>query len=80
MDCINYINGLWKSGSNSNVSVYDGGFLLGDGLFETIRFDDRKLFYPNKHLDRLYKGLDLIRINVTIKKKYLLKIQTTKLH
>ena len=50
MDCINYINGTWQTGSNSTVPVYDAGFLLGDGLFETIRFDNRKLFFPEKHL------------------------------
>ena len=61
---INYINGAWKIGSNSMVPVYDGGFLLGDGLFETIRFDNRKLFYPDKHLKRLFEGLDIIRIKL----------------
>ena len=46
---INYINGAWHIGSDSMVPVYDAGFLLGDGLFETIRFDKKKLFYPDKH-------------------------------
>ena len=64
LDCINYINGSWQKGSESTVSVYDAGFLLGDGLFETIRFDNRKLFYPEKHLKRLFSGLDIIRIKL----------------
>jgi len=64
MDCINYINGAWKTGSDSTIPIYDAGFLLGDGLFETIRFDSRKLFYPEKHLKRLFAGLDIIRINL----------------
>ena len=58
------MNGFWKTGSDSTVPVYDGGFLLGDGLFETIRFDNSKLFYPSKHLNRLFVGLDIIRINL----------------
>ena len=61
---INYINGSWKEASNSTVPLNDAGFLLGDGLFETIRFDNRKLFYPDKHLKRLYEGLDIIRIKM----------------
>ena len=61
---INYINGVWNKDSDSMVPVYDGGFLLGDGLFETIRFDNRKLFYPDKHLKRLFDGLDIIRIKL----------------
>ena len=64
MDCINYINGVWRSSSDSTIPIYDAGFLLGDGLFETIRFDSRKLFYPEKHLERLSAGLDFIRIKL----------------
>ena len=61
---INYINGAWNIGSDSMVPVYDAGFLLGDGLFETIRFNNKKLFYPDKHLKRLFNGLDIIRIKL----------------
>jgi len=64
MDYINYMNGDWETGSNSKVPVYDAGFLLGDGLFETIRFDSRKLFFPEKHLKRMFAGLDIIRIKL----------------
>ena len=63
-DYVNYMNGAWKVGSDSTVPVYDGGFLLGDGLFETIRFDNRKLFYPHKYLKRLFEGLNIIRIKL----------------
>ena len=63
-DYINYINGKWLSESDSKISIYDGGFLLGDGLFETIRFDNKNLFCIDKHLDRLNDGLDTIRIKL----------------
>jgi len=63
-DCINYMNGTWRANSDSTVPIYDAGFLLGDGLFETIRFDSRKLFYPEQHLERLSAGLDIIRIKL----------------
>ena len=64
LNYINYINGNWEPESNSKVAIYDAGFLLGDGLFETIRFDNQKLFYPEKHLKRLHDGLKIIRINL----------------
>ena len=64
IDCINYINGIWRSSSDSTIPINDAGFLLGDGLFETIRFDSRILFYPGKHLKRLFAGLDIIRIKL----------------
>ena len=63
-DFINYSNGNWQESTKSTVSLYDGGFLLGDGLFETIRFQNRMVFQCNKHLDRLLAGLNLIRINI----------------
>ena len=64
MEYTNYMNGVWIVDSDSKVPVNDAGFLLGDGLFETIRFDNRKLFNPEKHLKRLFEGLDIIRIKL----------------
>ena len=64
MNCINYINGVWQLDSESNVPIHDTGFLLGDGLFETIRFDNRIILNSKKHLERLFSGLELIRINL----------------
>ena len=63
-DYINYINGTWGKASRSTVPLNDAGFLLGDGLFETIRFDNRKLFRPDKHLERLQAGLNIIHIRL----------------
>ena len=64
MNSINYINGQWKTDLESTIPIQDTGFLLGDGLFETIRFDNKNLFNPKKHLTRLFKGLNVIRINL----------------
>ena len=63
-DLINYINGDWELTSKSTIPLYDAGFLLGDGLFETIRFKKGKIFRCNKHLERLFLGLELIRIKM----------------
>ena len=41
---------------NAMIPFNDAGFLYGDGLFETIRFDNNKLFVPEKHLKRLIKS------------------------
>ena len=61
---INFINGDWQFASKSTVSLYDAGFLLGDGLFETIRFQNGRLFQPEKHLKRLHSGLNIIQIEL----------------
>ena len=62
LDPIYYINGKWEKKSEANISAIDAGFLLGDGLFETIRFQNRKLFLIEKHLERLNLGLKTIKI------------------
>ena len=61
---INFVNGDWQFASKSTVSLYDAGFLLGDGLFETIRFQNGRLFQPEKHLKRLHSGLNIIQIEL----------------
>ena len=57
-----YINGKWIDSSNATIPFNDSGFLYGDGLFETMRFDNGKIFYPQKHLKRLEKGICCILI------------------
>ena len=64
VEYINFVNGDWQLASKSTVSLYDAGFLLGDGLFETIRFQNGRLFQPEKHLKRLHSGLNIIQIEL----------------
>ena len=63
-DYINYINGDWEKASKSKVPLNDAGFLLGDGLFETVRFENKKLFQPEKHLNRMHTSLKHIHLNL----------------
>ena len=69
-----YINGDFIKSSQAKIPFSDGGFLYGDGLFETMRFDNRKLFSPQKHIDRLFLGLDIIALQINKTKKELIKI------
>jgi len=59
-----YINGKWEKSKDAKIPFDDAGFLYGDGLFETMRFDNRKIFSPNKHISRLMKSLDIIDLNI----------------
>ena len=61
---IYYINGNWVKKSDARISANDAGFLLGDGLFETIRFQNKNLFLIDKHLSRLKSGLKTIKIMI----------------
>ncbi|KKO51874.1 branched-chain-amino-acid transaminase [Paenibacillus sp. DMB20] len=58
-----YLDGEFVTKENAKVSVFDHGFLYGDGIFEGIRVYNGNIFKCNEHLDRLYdsaKSIDLV--------------------
>tara|TARA_B100000029_G_scaffold494744_1_gene558894 strand:- start:3061 stop:3882 length:822 start_codon:yes stop_codon:yes gene_type:complete len=59
-----YINGQFIKSTEAKISFSDGGFLYGDGLFETMRFDDRNIFSAENHLNRLMRGLKVINFKI----------------
>ena len=60
---IYYINGKWVVADEALIPFNDAGFLYGDGLFETLRFDNKKIFSADKHIKRILSGLKLIKLN-----------------
>ena len=48
-----YIDGQWHTRETARVSVFDHGFLYGDGVFEGIRVYNRRVFRLDAHLSRL---------------------------
>jgi len=57
-----YLNGEYVTKENAKISVFDHGFLYGDGIFEGIRIYGGNIFRLKEHLDRLYdsaKSIDL---------------------
>jgi len=69
-----YINGEYINAEDAQVPFNDAGFLYGDGLFETMRFDSTVIFSFNKHINRLYKGLEIIDLKVKFSKSQILSI------
>ena len=59
-----YINGEIVPRSDAKVSVFDSGFLLGDGVWEGIRFHNGHLVYLKEHMDRLYVGAKAIGLDI----------------
>ncbi len=57
-----YLNGEYVQESGARVSVFDRGFLYGDGLFETMRAYKGHIFRLDQHLQRLFRGLERLRI------------------
>ena len=59
-----YINGKLIPRAEAKVSVFDSGFLLGDGVWEGIRLHNGHLVFLKEHLDRLYDGAKAIAIDI----------------
>lgn len=55
-----YLNGELVPASEAKVSVYDHGFLYGDGVFEGLRVYNRRIFRHDAHLERLYRSAKAI--------------------
>jgi len=66
-----YINGEFFHRAEATVSVLDSGFLLGDGVWEGIRFNNGKLLHLKEHLDRLYAGANLLSLPINMNPKQL---------
>jgi D-alanine transaminase len=57
-----YLNGEFKLISEASISPLDRGFLFADGVYESIRTYNKKLFRYKDHLERLKRSLKEIRI------------------
>ena len=57
-----FLNGKFVSEADAVVSLNDRGFLLGDGLFETVRVANGKPFRLAQHLERLTRGAEFLKI------------------
>ena len=63
-----YIDGKFYPKSEAKISVYDHGFLYGDGVFEGIRVYDGYVFKLEEHLTRLYNSAKSITLRIPLSK------------
>jgi aminodeoxychorismate lyase len=59
-----FLNGHFLPETEAVISINDRGFLLGDGLFETVRVVHGKPFRFAQHLERLARGADFFKIKL----------------
>ena len=64
-----YLNGNLVDKNQAKISVFDHGFLYGDGVFEGIRSYDCLIFRLKEHIDRLYESALSIALNIPMSKK-----------
>ena len=77
-----YINGEFFHRDQAKISVFDSGFLLGDGIWEGIRLVNNSWLFLDEHLDRLYEGCKAIDIQLDEDKKFVTNaiIETQKIN
>ncbi|MCL2643198.1 MAG: branched-chain-amino-acid transaminase [Candidatus Bathyarchaeota archaeon] len=68
-----YIDGTFYPKSEAKVSVYDHGFLYGDGVFEGIRAYNGIVFKLVEHVDRLYRSAHAIMLNIPLTKQEMIQ-------
>ncbi len=59
-----YVNGKFHPKDKASISVFDHGFLYGDGIYETLRAYHGKLFLLSKHLSRLKHSAEAIALKL----------------
>ncbi len=58
------VNGELVARPDAKVSVFDSGFVLGDGVWEGLRLHDGRVAFLDKHLDRLWAGAKMLCIDI----------------
>ena len=61
-----YINGSFYLRDDAKISVFDSGFLLGDGIWEGIRLVKNEWLFIDEHIDRLFEGCLAIDIKLDL--------------
>jgi len=69
-----YVNGEYLNAGQASVSIFDHGFLYGDGVFEGMRVFDGGLFRANLHMDRIERSARTIGLPMPVPKSELLDI------
>jgi branched-chain amino acid aminotransferase len=66
-----YVNGTLTPRHEAKISVFDSGFLIGDGVWEGVRLHQGVLVYLDEHLDRLYQGAKAIALDIGMSREAL---------
>jgi branched-chain amino acid aminotransferase len=64
-----YVDGRIVPKAQATVSVYDSGFMLGDGVWEGMRLYDGKWAFLDEHMDRLFEAAKAVDLDVGMDRK-----------
>ncbi len=66
-----YVNGKFYNRKNANISVFDSSVLLGDGVWDGLRYHNNKFLFLNDHIKRLYEDAKKINLKIHLSQKSL---------
>ena len=69
-----FVNNKFYQRDKAQISVFDSGFLLGDGVWSGIRYHNNKFLFLKDHLDRLFDDAKKISLKIHLTKKEITKI------
>jgi len=72
-DALINLNGDLVRRQDAKVSIFDGGFVVGDGVWEGLRLHRGTLLFLDEHLDRLYWGAGKIRLDIGLDRAALVR-------
>ena len=72
-DVLIYVNGELLHKNDAKISVFDSGFMMGDGVWEGIRLYKGKLAFIDEHLERLWIAAKTTGISIGLSKKDLIE-------
>ncbi|MCP5086261.1 MAG: aminotransferase class IV [Rhodobacteraceae bacterium] len=67
-----YVNGALLHRDEAVVSVYDSGFMLGDGMWEGLRLYNGKWAFFEEHMDRLFESCKAVSLDIGMSRKEVL--------
>jgi branched-chain amino acid aminotransferase len=70
-DILISVNGALKPRGEAMVSVFDSGFVLGDGVWEGLRVHKGRIAFLDRHLDRLFEGAKAIAMDIGLTREAL---------
>ena len=68
-----YVNGQIVPKAQAMVSVYDSGFMLGDGVWEGLRLYNNRWAFADEHIDRLFEAAKAIDLDLQLTKTQILQ-------
>ena len=71
-----YVNGEIVHRKDAKISVYDSGFMLGDGMWEGMRLYDGKWAFFDEHMDRLFSACYAVGIDIGLDRDGILNALT----